>query len=70
MTNSLQDEAGIVEIASEWKRLLLAYGEALKSTPHLYISALSWLPDIVRSSFPSELRWLRTYQMRGSTKGG
>ena len=50
-----------MEIADEWERFLLAYGEALKSTPHLYLSALSWLPgssrlwDIVHGSFSSEL---------------
>ena len=50
-----------MEIASEWERLLLACGEALKSTPHLYTSALSWLPGssrlwkIVHGSFSSEL---------------
>lgn len=50
-----------MEIESEWERLLLACGDALKSTPHLYISALSWLPgtsslwSIIHSPCFSEL---------------
>lgn len=50
-----------MDIAKEWERFLLAYGDASKSTPHLYLSALSWLPgssplwDIVRGSISSEL---------------
>lgn len=59
--DEFQVESSVAEIASEWERVLLANGEALKSTPHLYLSALSWLPgssplwDIVRDSFSSVL---------------
>lgn len=48
-------------MVNEWERFLLAYGDAAKSTPHLYLSALSWLPtssrlwDIVHESFSSDL---------------
>ena len=60
-TDDIQGQSSVVEIASEWERFLLANGEALQSTPHLYLSALSWLPggsplwDIIQGSFSSEL---------------
>lgn len=47
-------------MANEWERFLSAYGEASKSTPHLYLSALSWIPanshlrHIARGIFPSK----------------
>ena len=61
VTNFLQVKSNVGELASEWERFLLAYGDASKSTPHLYISALSWLPRtsklwlIVHNSFSSEI---------------
>ena len=27
------------------ERFVLAYAEAFQSTPHIYLSALAWLPD-------------------------
>ena len=56
-----QDVPDVADLANEWERLLLTYGDTLKSTPHLYLSALSWLPrssrlwKIVHNFFSSEL---------------
>lgn len=48
-------------MANEWERFLLACGDATRSAPHLYLSALEWLPsqsrlwEVVRCSFSSDL---------------
>ena len=34
----------ISNAAVDLERFVLAYGEAFQSTPHIYLSALSWLP--------------------------
>lgn len=76
LTNNIQADPSVVDIANEWERFLLAYGETSESAPHLYLSALSWIPgnsqlwSIVHDTLSSDLRQLRAFRRRGMTING
>ncbi|TFK66216.1 WD40 repeat-like protein [Pluteus cervinus] len=40
-----KDDPDISSAASDLERFVLSYSEAFKSTPHIYLSALAWLPE-------------------------